>query len=69
MKDNVSTALYACEGFIITYAGYHVMEQVIIPILVACVGAVLTVLIQHHLKKYLSKRDQNTKRYSQNGKK
>ena len=43
--------LYAFQGFIITFAGYQWTEQVIFPLLVACIGAVLTVLIQHYLKR------------------
>lgn len=60
--------LYAFEGFILTYAGYHWFEQAALPIIVACVGAALTVFIQHYLKRWLNTRDNKLPKFRQNGK-
>ena len=69
MKDNIVKLFYASEGFCITLVGYHWFEQTLLPIVVAAVGAFVTVLIQHYLKKYLDKREKDAARYKQNGKK
>lgn len=65
MKDKI---FYAFEGMITGLITYHVWQDVVIPILVSGVCAVITVIIQHFLKKYLAKREANAARYRQNGK-
>lgn len=65
MKDRV---FYACEGFVVTFAGYHWTEQVLLPLMVACIGAALTVVIQHYLKRWLNTRDNQLPKFRQNGK-
>jgi H+/Cl- antiporter ClcA len=51
MKDKI---FYACEGIIIGYVGHHIWNDVVLPIIVAAVCAVVTLLIQFYGKKFLN---------------
>lgn len=66
MKDKI---FYACEGFIIGLIGHKVWNDVVIPIVVAAVCAVITAYLQHVVKKWLNGRDYKKGLFKQNGRK
>jgi hypothetical protein len=54
MKDKI---FYACEGIIIGLIGHHVWNEVVLPVFVASLCAVVTLVIQFYGKKFLSMLD------------
>lgn len=65
----ISTILYAMEGFIIGFFGQRLLNDVVLPIFIAAVCSVITVLIQFFLKRWLNSRDYKKGMFKQNGRK
>lgn len=67
MKKYLSEILYAFEGLIIGFFGHKILNDVIIPVLVAAVCAVVTVTVQHYWKQFLNSRRYKKGFFKQNG--